>query len=227
MPGPDSPPGGPHAPGTRLAVAVLDRVVRVALCVLFAGTSLLGLLAVEPVRLLGGGAACAPAVTGFWALLFYGCTDRWPRRDQLLDAACVGASLPLFFGGVRLLGDAGQVVALIVVVLVTVRTMRWLAELPDGAGADDRRRPAPGLAARAPQRAALRALPSSALLVEWDATERSLRAGPDRDERLVLAMLREHLLDELTRRDPDAVATWLHEGGPPRGDTPDEGGRTS
>jgi hypothetical protein len=203
---------------TDVVSTLADRMIRTALVVVYAGTAFVGLLAQPPVVLLAGGATCAAAAAGMWALLHVACTDRWPAHRHLVGLAVAGAAVPAFAGGAELLGDTGGLVTVIVMLLVVAAGGRWLVRLPGGDGGSPLPGPPPRVAAGVHAGAKLRAVPLHVLLDDWDATGRALLGGPASRERLVLAMVRERLLDELTRRDPDGVAVWLSYGpdGPPR-----------
>lgn len=105
--------------------------------------------------------------------------------------------------------------------LVIMVTMSWLAvalfnrAIPVAEEEHDRQ-PVPqsrDLLAQPPSRlgAALRGTPSVALCQLWEQTGHDLRRTYLPSTLCAYAELRQAILDELTRRDPDGVQRWLHD----------------
>jgi hypothetical protein len=65
---------------------------------------------------------------------------------------------------------------------------------------------------QATDRHGLGAMQVSELCVLWRVTFWDLRDATDPDERLSIAVRRQELLDELVRRDPEAMREWLVSG---------------
>ena len=127
------------------------------------------------------------------------------RRGALLTAATGAAFVP-FVNGVDLLGSAGGVVALVLLVLSFCLAADWLMGLledrpPNGAPGDVRW-----------LRAVLPSLATAVLLQEWRATQQTCGSRSGAAERARAVQLRELLLDEFARRDPVAVERWLASG---------------
>ena len=72
--------------------------------------------------------------------------------------------------------------------------------------------PVPPDSAEEPAPEGLRAMQLNELCILWRATFWDLRDATDPDERLAIAVRRQALLDELVRRDPDAMRAWLESG---------------
>ena len=66
-------------------------------------------------------------------------------------------------------------------------------------------------------RQALAAMQLTELCVLWRVTFWDLRDATDPEERLAIAVRRQELLDELVRRDPEAMRAWLSSGARPSG----------
>lgn len=154
-----------------------------------------GMLLVAPLT----GAACGLAV----AYLNPAFPEKpWARRATLLTAATGAAFVPVT-NGVDLLGSAGGVVALVLLVLGSCLAGDWVVDLvedapPTGAPVDE------GCV-----RAVLPSLSTAVLLQEWKATQQECDSGTGAAERARAVRLRALLLDELYRRDPVAVQRWL------------------
>lgn len=126
----------------------------------------------------------------------------WARRAALLTAAAGAAFVPVT-NGVDLLGSAGGVVALVLLVLGSCLAGDWMMDLiedvpPTGAPVDEDC-----------VRAVLPSLSTAVLLQEWEATQQMCGSGTGAAERARAVRLRALLLDELYRRDSVAVQQWL------------------
>ncbi|UOY02965.1 hypothetical protein [Blastococcus sp. PRF04-17] len=206
-PWPDSrpqpgPPLARRAQLHRLAVRWAGNVV----VVLYVGVALPGALVTPWVGML----VIAPAIgllSALVAVLVEPKLFRDPaRRHVVVHVAVAGFLLAPFTAGVAASGAVGGTALFVLVVLGTFvagdRAFAWVGS-PDAPDAPD----VPDVAA---VRAGLHTLPTARLLHDWETTERLLRSPRHAP---VAAELRALLLDELGRREPEAVNRWLTDGG--------------
>ncbi len=161
-------------------------------------TSPVGMLVVAPLTGSGLGLLVALATPAFPE-------QPWARRGALLTAA-TGAALVPFLSGVTLLGNAGGVVALVLLILGSCLAADWMMDAVENyplgiAPRDDRWK-----------RMVLPSLSTVALLQEWRATQAVFGSRPGIAERTRAVQLRGYLLEEFARRDPAAVERWLTSG---------------
>ncbi|MCZ2813004.1 hypothetical protein O2W15_16335 [Modestobacter sp. VKM Ac-2979] len=184
------------------------RVLRLVLVVLYVGIALPGALVTPVPRML----LLAPLVGAFAAVVAGLANPGFPaqpRARRVVLAAFAGAVLTVpFASGVGLLGPSGAWLVIGMVLMAATVVASWIAECDS----------AP-LPLSDPRRvAALRdfvsVLPTEALIREWRATVAPLQVATDPQERAALVRVRGLVLDELVRRDPEAVARWLEDGGP-------------
>lgn len=130
-----------------------------------------------------------------------------PLSIHLPAAVATGLFFP-FVIGMEILGSVGGPVSVAIVVLGTLVSVGWAHRIASddtvpptatGRGLSD--------ADLTSFRALLRALPLEELLHEWRWTGSKLRA-----DRHVAAQLREALLEEIDRRDPEGFQRWLLDG---------------
>jgi hypothetical protein len=222
--------------GTALGVGgLLGAVAVVALPGLVYGAAVCGVLTGMLVSLRAGDTTSGAAATGV----------RPARRTGLVAGAGVTGGLLALIGLVLLLGAAaGSLLLVALVVLVVLGGMRarrrtrspaaspadpWRAVLSGAHGAGPSRRVGSGRAARvvppAPEAPAPSAAPDPAdltarqLCVLWQRTYFALLELPAGTSREGVAHLRERLLDEMERRDPDGFTRWL-DAGPRAGSNP-------
>ncbi|WP_136697178.1 hypothetical protein [Geodermatophilus dictyosporus] len=183
-----------------MAIRVLGTVfVLVALLgVLAAGTPLL-LVTV----LLGGAAGAGLAQLVHWALEPGG---RAPLQSRLTAATATGLFFP-FISGTEALGPGGSSLSVVVILLTTLCGLHWIAQvsretLPTGVPA--RASPCPDPSSLQPL---LRRLPLDELLDEWRCSSAGLHVDGHAAVRV-----RELLLEEIRRRDPEGFRRWLGEG---------------
>lgn len=127
-------------------------------------------------------------------------------RRAALVAGGLGLLSPPFFFGLGLLGDAGAVVLVVMMVVVALSVVAWSAESPAPTGVAAARRDLVYL------RRVLPELPVESLLREWRASSARITAETDPAVRAVAVELRGDLLDELIRRRPAEMARWLRTG---------------
>ncbi|GAA4751321.1 hypothetical protein GCM10023328_37880 [Modestobacter marinus] len=184
------------------------RVARLLLVVLYVGIALPGALVTPAPRML----LLAPLVGAFAAvvagLVHPGFPAQPGARRAVLGASAGSALAVPFAGGVGLLGPTGSWVVIGMVLLAATVVGCWIADWDSAplTVADPRR--------VAVLRDFVGVLPTEALVREWWATCAPLQATTDPQERAALVRVRGLILDELVRRDPDAMARWLGEGGP-------------
>ncbi len=153
----------------------------------------------------------APAVGLFAALqvtvLYSDTPDRPHARRVALLSGFSGALLVPFVLGVVALGMAGVVLA---VVLVLIGAPVLMARMSDVC----LRESAPPSAGGNPAllRELVRVLPMSALFEEWRSSEAVLDGAGGPTSRAAVIQIRALLLEEMSRRDPAGVASWLDEG---------------
>ena len=130
-----------------------------------------------------------------------------PLSIHLPSAVATGLFTP-FVIGMETLGSVGGPVSVGIVLLGTLVSVGWAHGIASGDTV-----PSTGTARglsdadMASFRALLEALPLEELLHEWRWTGRKLRA-----DRHVAAQLREALLEEINRRDPEGFQRWLLDG---------------
>jgi hypothetical protein len=193
--------GGSHPLG-RTVIAWFRVIVRAG----FISMALVGAFVAPPVAMLVGapltGAALGIAVA-FFNPAFP--STAWARRGAVLTGATGVGSVP-FVHGVALFGNAGGVVALVLLILGSCVAATWLTDMLESAP--------PGDAVRDDRwvRMVLPSLPTSDLLHEWRATQKVFGSWTGTAERTRAVELRACLLEELARRDPAAVERWLTRG---------------
>jgi hypothetical protein len=132
------------------------------------------------------------------------------RRAAGLAFAAGALAVPAM-SGLALLGDAGNVLLVALLVLGGI----WAADAVLGAPATDDR-----VAARrelATLRRVVTDLPSQTLLRDWRRATCRLGRDDDPEIRAVAAAIRALVVDELSRRDPAGLEHWLRHGdGDPR-----------
>lgn len=200
---------GPQ-PDVRPAVAVWRALVRTGRAALVGGTlalALLGALVGPPSAVL----VWAPGVALVAAVVVAIVDPDFPRtpgsRRAAWFAGLAGFVLVPFTSGLGMLDAAGAVVVVLQLMIGALWVVDRIAAMPENTGAEALRRDVVYL------RRVLPELSVQTLLREW--RESGARLGPDTDAatRAAAAELRALLLDELTRRDPEAVERWLRTGG--------------
>jgi hypothetical protein len=181
-------------------------VCRVVTLTGFVVMALIGAVVTPPVRML----VVAPLTGCGLGLLVALGNPAFPeqpgaRRGALLTAATGAAFVP-FISGVALFGNAGGVVALVLLILGSCLAANWMMDVVENyplgdAPRDDRWR-----------QMVLPSLPTAALLQEWRATQAVFGSRPGVAERTRAVQLRGLLLEEFARRDPAAVERWLTSG---------------
>lgn len=131
--------------------------------------------------------------------------ESWARLGALLTAATGAAFVP-FTSGVALLGSAGGVLAIVLLVLGSCLAADRIADvvenIPSGSSLPDDH----WLGIVMPS------LPTAALLHEWRATRAAFGARRGVVEQARAVHVRSLILEELARRDPAAVERWLSSG---------------
>ena len=201
----------PRSPLTRIhgRTPLRNRVMaccRVVVRAGFVALTLLGAFVTPPAGML----LVAPLTGAVAGLFVAGLHPVFPAQSRarpgVLLTASTGAAFVPFVNGVDLLGSAGGVVALVLLVLGSCLAADRLMDLvedspPNGAPGDARR-----------LRAVLPSLSTAVLLQEWRTTQQTCGSRPSAAEGARAVQLRELLLDELARRDPVAVERWLASG---------------
>lgn len=132
-----------------------------------------------------------------------------PRLPHPLVAGVGVGSLPAAVVGTATLGASPGIVIALGLALGAAAGLQWIASPPVGSPARmtataDRVKDERSL------RQVLRALPTDVLLAEWRSTR---TPGGARGSDLLLAVrMRELLIDEMQRRDPEGTARWLSDG---------------
>jgi hypothetical protein len=213
-----------HGPTRRATAAPIGVVARRLMVTLYVSAACLGSLTVSLVSALFeaffavafGSALCLSVYRSF--------TESWPSAATLRTWATVSFVAPLYVHGVRALGDLGLVVTLTIVVLALVRLREMFGdEAPAGRAPATGSSEAGGVADDTSLTALLAGLPLDALLEEWhDCGGR----GSD-DDAVEVRRLREEIVGELWRRNPEGTKRWLESGAtdpPERYVRPDPGG---
>jgi hypothetical protein len=197
-------------PAVRPAIRVWRMVVRAGRVVVIGITVVLALLG----ALVGPPAAAliwAPAV-GLVAAAVVGLvnpnfpTTAGARRAAVLAGAGGFLAVP-FTSGLGLLDGAGALLVVLQLVLGALWVVDWIANTPESTGSESVRHDITYL------RRVLPDLPVEVLLREWRTSADLLRPDVEPATRSAAAELRALLLDELSRRDPEAVEEWLRTGG--------------
>lgn len=200
---------GPQ-PDARPAVAVWHVLVRTGRAALVGSTlalALLGALVGPPSAVL----VWAPGMAVVAAVVVAVVDPDFPRtpgsRRAAWLAGLAGFLLVPYTSGLGMLDAAGAVVVVLQLTMGALWAVDRIAAMPERTGAEALRRDVVYL------RRVLPELPVEMLLREW--RESGARLGPDTDAgtRAAAAELRALLLDELARRDPEAVERWLRTGG--------------
>lgn len=187
----------------------------------FVAVALLGAAVSSVMTVLVLGPALAALLAGFVAVTADGPLRSRAALRVLVPTAGFGLLLLPFVAGLRLLGVVGAVVALALLAVAGIAGVaccgtrhRSSRPRPPGAavGATSSEA-APGTSvATKPTRDFIRLLQTRRLLEEWRSSSAHLQGG-DPLHRLEAVQLRALLLEELSRRHPEAVDRWLAHGG--------------
>lgn len=205
-PPPDPPPPDPRRDVGDARPLLVPRLIASCRVVVHGGfvlMALLGALVTPPIGML----LVAP-LTGAAAFIVVAMlnpafpAEPWARRGALL-AGATGAAFVPFANGVALSGNAGGVVALVLLILGSCVAADWLMDVLErspgsGVARDDRW-----------MQVVLPSLPTPELLREWRAAQRAFGSLPADADRARVVKLRGLLLEEFARRDPAAVERWL------------------
>lgn len=172
----------------------------------FVVMALIGALVSPPVAMFLVAPLIGVGVGGMVALLNPAFpAELWARRGALFTGTTAAAFVP-FISGVAVVGNAGGIVALGLLILGSClaadRMVDLIEDPPTGDALRDERW----------MRAVLPSLPTAALLQEWRSTRSVFGSRSGATERTRAARLRECILEELARRDPAAVERWLRSG---------------
>lgn len=182
------------------------RIVRAVLLVGAVGVALLGALLGPPSAVLLWAPVVGLVTLGATALALRVFAEAPGRRRTVLVSGVVGVLLAPFTSGLGVLGSAGGVLLVAMLVLGAL----WVAEL--AADAVDAG-PAAGVRRQlVTLRRVLPDIPLDALLAQWRQVAPQLRQDTEPEVRGAAAELRSLLLDELSRRDPAGVERWLRSG---------------
>ncbi|RZU31309.1 hypothetical protein [Blastococcus saxobsidens] len=186
--------------GQPASIRIAVRVGRVLGATLYVTTALFGALFTSWSSMLVVAPLLGALVGGAVALVRPDFAKDAASRRTVVHAAVAGVLALPFATGLPALGGLGSVVVLLLLVVGSLTVDDWLA-----AG-----EPGPRVGHPAELRPVLGVLPTAELVSAWLRTEDLLRSARDRSR---VAELRELLLDELARRDPEGVARWLAAGG--------------
>jgi MFS family permease len=201
------PDGDPSRRVRRCSRVRVVRACRVAFLMVTVVFALVGALTTPPYVLL----VAAPAVGAFFGgvvALSHPAFPEAPSARRAVAFSGMGAALfALTLAGLGQFGSAGMIAAVVLVVLGCIAVGGWIVEHAD---APDRG-PASDLDMEGLQQF-VQVLPTSMLLREWRSTAEHVQAGADPHRRAEAVLVRNLLLEELSRRDPVGVARWLSEG---------------
>lgn len=194
----------------------LTQACRALLVTGFVTVALLGAAVSSAFTVLVVGPVLGALAGGLVALTEAGPPQRPSAGRARLVAAGAGLLLLPFFAGVALLGVVGAVVALALLGLGVLAGVAHIVRLPRLLGprlhgVAVQGTPGQPIATK-PTTDFVRVLQTRRLLEEWRSSSAHVH-GPDPIRRLEAVELRDLLLEELSRRHPQAVARWLMHGG--------------
>ena len=204
----DRSPPAAHGPADPPGWA--PRLARRVLLSVFAVGALLGLVVCPPLVTFVVAPVAAALAAVATSSLYRAVEQRAPLR-VLLWVGSVVAGMPPFLAGLHLLGVVGGGLAVVSLGLLAVLAADSIARLD---AAPRERPPSTGLSdpEDAELRRLLHALPGDLLFEEWRASHGFIAGRQGGPQYAAAVRLRELLLDEMDRRDPDGVERWLDDG---------------
>jgi hypothetical protein len=188
-----------HGPTRRTTAVPIGVVARRLMVTLYVSAACLGSLTVSLVSALFEAFFAVAFGSALCLSIYRSFTESWPSAATLRTWATVSFVAPLYVHGVRALDDLGLVVTLALVVLALVRLREMVGD-EASAGRD----PATGTSLAT----LLAGLPLDAVLEEWRDS-----GGPGSDDDAPeVRRLREEIVGELWRRDPEGTERWLESG---------------